>query len=526
MTTTLGFKDLIDKPSWRPIANAPNASAAGICLCSDMRNSEDRHHQLYQLVSNAILNSYHVKNDGWSFAINPALAGTFGAGAGCVIAPARGPRGTLAGGSTTTKVVISTALPAAVGSNMLAGRGDGRGYKIRIIGNAGGSSGKTEERLIIANTSGTAPTIVLDSALTFTPIAGDAYEILSGRVYLLGAGALAAGQWKAYDIATNSMTGNLATTNLPATISTDFSAVCMDELYVPADKNPGDGYFGALVATGSAATTLTGTVAGADSAVLANEFRNFQIRIVTDTAIPTAVGQRRKITSHTAGVSPVYTVPAWTVTPSTAATFVIENANEILLWSSASANTHCYVSDAVTGGQAADTWSTATYAVRPAVMAAGCSSIHASGVALSLYGSPNDPDKNHRYSFIYSFRGGAVTTLDLFDIAGAATGTWTGAITYGSGPASLSTGTSIVYDPCSNLGRFAYLNILGLQPMYRFNVYARQLNEWAFLRFGQGAALVGGHMAQSVFVDGATKVAMIYHNRHTNVEMFECLVSR
>ena len=67
-----------------------------------------------------------------------------------------------------------------------------------------------------------------------------------------------------------------------------------------------------------------------------NEYRNFQIRIVEDTVNPTAVGQRRNITSHTAGASPVYTVPAWTVTPSANANFVIENnGDRILLWASA-----------------------------------------------------------------------------------------------------------------------------------------------------------------------------------------------
>lgn len=37
-----------------------------------------------------------------------------------------------------------------------------------------------------------------------------------------------------------------------------------------------------------------------DSLILANEYRNFQIRIVQDLTNPTAVGQRRIIASHTA----------------------------------------------------------------------------------------------------------------------------------------------------------------------------------------------------------------------------------
>lgn len=520
---TLGFKDAIDIPEWRPLAVAPNASAAGGCLISDLRNSEDRHPQIFQLATAAILNSYHVKNDGWSFVGSPALTGTFGAGAGGIFMPARGPRGTIAAGATTTKITLTTALPASIGTNQLAGRGDGIGFKIRIIGNAAGSSGKTEERYIVANTSGTTPTLYLDSALSFTPASGDAYEFLSGRVYLLSAGTLAAGVWKYYDVLTNSFSGNLATTNLPATISTDASFVGLDELYVPNDKSPGQGFFGNLTATASAATTITGQAASGDAAVLANEYRNFQIRIVQDTTTPTAVGQRRKITSHTAGSSAVYTVPTWTVTPSSNAIFVIENSNEILLWSSASTNTHCYAQDAVAGGQSADTWSTATYAARGSAMGAGCSSFQSFGLSIP---NASDPDKQARHSFIYSFRGGATTSLDLFDLAGASTGSWSNAITYNSIGTTFTTGTCLIYDPVDNGGKHAYISVNGLQTFCRFNCYARSVNEWAQLRFPQGTAIVGGKMAFTTAVDGASKVGLVYALRNTAAELFNILVQR
>lgn len=71
-----------------------------------------------------------------------------------------------------------------------------------------------EERYIVGNTGGTTPTIYLDSPLSFTPQAGDAYEILSGRLFTLGVDTVAAGIWKYYDIATNYFSGNLATANL------------------------------------------------------------------------------------------------------------------------------------------------------------------------------------------------------------------------------------------------------------------------------------------------------------------------
>lgn len=512
--------DIVDLPEWRPLAVLPNASAAGVAICSDMRNSEDRHPEIYQLASATVLNAYHVKNDGPILVGSPALTGTFGAGADIVHMPSQGPQGVIAAGATTTKITLSTALPAAVGVMALAGRGDGKGFKIRIIDAVVGGSGKTEERYVIANTGGTTPVITLDSALSFTPATNAKYEFLSGRVYMLSAGTLAAGMWKWYDILTNSFSGNLATTNLPTPIGTDSELIALDELHVPAAKNPGDGFLGNIVATAVSATTITGSAAGNDAAVLANEYRNFQIRIVTDATTPAAAGQRRKITSHTAGASPVYTVPAWTTTPSANATFVIENCGEILLFTSASATVYTYAPFAI-GAAAADTWSTTTYGARGAAVGAGVCGFQSFGIT-------PDTDKNNRHSFIFSFRGGAAVTLDLLDIAGGATGLWSNAIVYGSGP-TMTTGTSLCYDPATNNGKFAYLNINGLNSMYRFNCSTRQLNEWAQLRYTQGAAVVGRKMAYVVSVDPATptdKLGVLIALKNTGAELFSQILER
>ena len=303
MPTTLNFKRIIDKPEWRPIAPTQAVHAAGGSMAQDLRNNTDGHPLLYFLRSATALEAYNPYSDDWMALGSPALAGAFGAGAGCVMMPSQGPRGTIAAGATTTRLTLTTALPAAVGVNQLANRGDERGFRIRIIGNTAGGSGKVEERYITANTAGTTPTLTLDTALTFTPATGDGYEILSGRVFLLSSGALAAGAFKHYDVATNSYSGNLSNTNLPTTMSTDSSFIGLDEGYVPYNRTPGTGYFGVITATASASTSITGAVSTLDFAVVANEFRNFQIRIVEDTTTPTSVGQRRNITSHTAGPS-------------------------------------------------------------------------------------------------------------------------------------------------------------------------------------------------------------------------------
>lgn len=524
MSTTLAFKDIIDLPEWRPIANAITTNAIGMALACDLRNNEDRHPLIYYLTSNTALSAYNVKNDDWTALASPALTGTFGAGATAIFHPSQGPRGTISAG-TTTSVTLSTALPAAVGINQLANRGDGRGFRIRIIGNHAGGSGKTEEAIIIANGSGTTPVVTLDRTLTFTPAVGDTYEILSGRVFLLGAGANAAGQWKYYDIATNSFSGSLSVVNLPATIGTDSALVALSELYTQYVRQPSEGFvigastydnavLGCLSATASAAGTLTGQAAAGDVAVAVNQFRNFQIRIVEDTGTPTAVGQRRKITSHTVGPSPVYTLASnWTVTPSATARFVIENNDDqILLFSSAVVTTFCYTIST-------DTWdASTTFASRGSATGGGVK-------AEQSFGIVPDVNLNAKNSMIYSFRGGS-SSMDVLDIAAGANGVWAAAVTYGGSNTSVSTGSSACQDPVTNQGRYMYVNITGTQRNMRFDMLNRTFEPFAFLRYAQSTVVAGEHSACTFFIDGATKVGFWLQLRHTGAEGFEVLLQR
>lgn len=117
---------------WRQVAPAPNAHAAAACLCSDLRSDLSRNPFAYQLASATVLNRYNIITKSWSFVQSPALAGTFGVGAAMAFAPSFGLVGTLAAVSnTTSKVVLSTALPTAVGLNMLANRGGSGDFGIQ-----------------------------------------------------------------------------------------------------------------------------------------------------------------------------------------------------------------------------------------------------------------------------------------------------------------------------------------------------------------------------------------------------------
>lgn len=471
-----------------------NSHGAGGALVGDLRGNNAADPYIYQLVSNTVFNRYMPSRGMSGVALaSPALAGTFGVGACAIVHPTQGPRGVLSSGNTSTKINLSTALPAAVGLNQLANRGDANGYIVRVIDNASGGSGKTEEKRIVANTSGTTPTLRLESALTFAPVTGAAYEILSGRVFLLGASTLAAGIWKYYDIATNSFSGNLATTNLPGTIQVDTAMFAMSESNVPSTRNPGDGFYGSLTATATAAGTITGHATGGDSAVQANHRRNYQVRIVTDATNPTAAGQRRRISSHTAGPSPVYTLASnWTVTPSSTATYVIEQDDDkILMWGSALSSTYTY-------NVAANTWDTTTFSAKGGASNAGT-------MAFGMYGIAPDADFNIRDSMIAVSRGGAVATIDVLDIAGGSTGSWDNAAVFGGSVPAFNTGSCGIYDPNTNSGRYAYINFTG-QRIDRLDLLNREYEPYAYLPSAQGSLIVGQRMCNYLFIDGAVKM--------------------
>ena len=542
MSVTYNFHDGIDLPKWHAVAPSPSAGATGTCMAGDLRNDPSRDPHLWELSSAALLHAYNIDNDGWNGGgiVNPGLTGTFGAGANIVLQPHRGPQGTITAAVSGSEFTLSTLeLAASVSVNQFTARGDGTPFKIRVYDP---TNGNLEETYVTSNTAGTTPQITVSPALTFTPSTSAVYEFLSGRVYMISAGTLAAGYWKYYDILLNTMSGNLSTTNLVA-MATDSALLCMDEQYVPCNQAPGAGYFGQITATAAAAGTITGSVAGADSALAANEFRNFQIRIVQDLTNYAAVGQRRRISSHTAGPSVVYTINTnWTTTPSSSAVFVIENNSDILLWIGGQTNTFAYHADALPMNVTANTWDTTTYAARGTAIGLGTMTFMPHGIANAvvtglsteaLYGTTNDPNKNFRYSYIHSFRGGATVLLDIFDLAGGTTGLWTNSAVWQPNLGSITTGSCGGYDGIGNNGAYYYVNYIGGQYFWRYNVFARNLDNWVFMRYPTATAVVGAKM-EVVLINydstGPSRLTAVYTRKQTgattgpSTELFRSLI--
>jgi hypothetical protein len=520
------FKKVIDMLSWRQVAPSPNAHAAAGILASDLRSGMSRNPFVYQLVSATVLNRFNIVTKAWNFMISPALGGTYAVGAEAAFVPSFGLVGTIAAGATTTSVVLSTSLPAVVGINMLANRGGSGdyGFKIRIIDT---TAGKVEERYITGNSLGSTPTIQVLSAFSFTPTTGARYEIVAGRLFMLSAGALAASTMRSYELATNFL-ANKVSTGLPATIATDTAFMVLDEQYTPYNMMPGEGMIEgtfvydtgietrhALAATAAASGTLTGQATLGDAVVLANEYRNFQIRVVQDLTNPTAVGQRRIIASHTAGPSPVYTLgTAWTVTPSSSAKYVIELPNLLLARSSATTTVYTYnYTDATinngTNSINADAWSTTYFGAAVTVHAAGC-------MWAPSWGIQPDIARNARQSHCHFFRGTSVFA-DTLDIAGGTTGAWTNDVVI-DGAVTTTAASCGAYAPYDNEGRMFYMNIYvasAANQMYRFDVKNRVLSPFTPTDFLQsGTAAQGKRMATYCAIDGTTNYDCVLLQSH------------
>ena len=493
---------------------------------------------------------------------------------------------------TTTTQYTFTGLNAGAASGTLtvgvpiaadqwADRGDGLGFIIRVIGLA---SGKIEERRIVSNTGYstpvslyvTAPTIYLDQPLSFIPAAGDRFELLSGTIYVAGQGAATAGQWRSYDLSLLNncdnifaQSGSRSVTNLSVGINAQNAMIVFDEQHVSADRIPGEGFIvgsgtydtatltgtnyintkKCLLATAIAAGTITGQASNGDSIVVANEYRNFQIRIVEDTVNTTAVNQRRRISSHTAGPSAVYTLSAnWTVTPSANCKFVIENwTDNILVTGGVSSSMHTYKTSDLCAdtSQTIDTWSTTQFT--------STNGPNHYGYLIHCFGAKRNVSTNLsvRNSFIFAIVSGALWT---FDIAGGTNGLWTTAQAQRnlSGYLQNSSGTTLIsyaYDPFSGEGDAIYTfnasvaqsqmnhqifkislirgSITGYTPIKTpYGYFQTSTGQWT-----QQNPATGNKMGTICYQDGTTKITAIYcpaFGRPSSAqqnEFFELLIS-
>jgi hypothetical protein len=203
---------------------------------------------------------------------------------------------------------------------------------------------------------------------------------------------------------------------------------------------------------------------------------------------------------------------------------VIELPNLALLRSSATTTVYTWnYGDATvnngTNSIAANAWSTTYFGAAPAANASG-------GTWAPSWAIQPDAARNARHSFCYFFRGGAVT-LDVLDIAGSITGTWTGAVVY-DGSVALTVGTSGVVAASDNEGRMFYMNVYAasaVNQMYRFDVQNRVMSPYTPTDFIQaGTATVGNRMAAYTAIDGTDTYDVVLLLSHLSTIAQEMVV--
>jgi hypothetical protein len=476
MATTNGNRKILDLKRWEMCAPAPAATAAAHFVVS----SRCQRQQQLLVQSNALAYLYNPYEDGWCQVPSPALAGTFGAGAsGCGVAWSTG---STIGAASLTATAGTT---STITTNQTLAR-DLRGYNIHIL--SGPNAGVTLE--IQSNTIGSSAVITVPvQGVAFS--ASTVFRLIAPRWLVLGAGTLAAGSFRSYDLATNTWT-TLAHAGLPATIGTDAKLISTPGWIDHEYKSHATG-----TATAGGASTLTNSA----KTWATNQWTNYQIRIVSGTG----AGQIRTIASNTGTV--ITTSAAWTTQPDATSVYSIEgNDNFVYLIGNNAVTMYRY-------DLTANTWST----LSPGVARSGAPTTGMSGhwvhSAPETEWTNESAIQNGRY--IYSFRGAGGALLDRYDIAA---NSWS-AVTYGPATETFTTGTK------STLVKGAlYIQKDATGRWFRYNFATNEMDGWGTMLYPNGAAVLGDTAFDAHFDDGATVITYVYIILNTSAVMLRQMI--
>lgn len=529
---------VLDRKQWEMCSPAPTASVAGSMIVSSTLHDN---YQLYMTTVSACY-LYDPAEDAWITLPASGLAGTFGAGT-CGVYHPFGPTGTASAGSSTTLTTTLT-IPGSLD-----------GYTIRLTGGTGAG----QERIIASNTYGANSVITVSNSWTVNPDATTTYVLITGRFWIF-VGNNATQGLRYYDVATNTWSGALSVTGIPATFATDakirstpgtkylvssIATSASSTTLVDSEADwvinrwnnymlritEGTGAGQARVISSNTATTITvstawsinpdstskyviegfvcGIATSATSTTLVNaakswatnQWANYQVRIVQGTG----AGQVRTIASNN---GTTLTVSAWSVTPDSTSLYVIEG-NDDFLYLAGNANVAMY-RYSISG----NTWST----LAPGVARAGAPG---AGMSLNWINSESDSSWNNESSYLngrrlYSFRGVATADLHYYDIP---SNTWV-TVTYLRSTETFTTGTSwdnggdgTLYSQKDATSRF-----------FKFDVHKNELVPFSTLPYPQSTAIVGDRLFTVDFQKGPNKLTFLYHLRNTGTELFRCLV--
>ena len=484
MAITIKVKKMLHRKSMEMCTPVPVTNAAGHFFCGDRGGLMPQRDCNYLVAGVSAIYNYNADEDAWALLPASGATGTFAAGA-CGEFRALGAMGgvqdqTATAGTTTTLTTNKTITRNLVGS------------KIRVISGAGvGYEGTVASNTIGAN-----------SVITVTPASSVAFNsttvfrVWSGSLWFFNAGTAAVG-FSVYDRATNAWTTK-SVTNLPTAWGTTGQLVSTESLA---------GTFETGTSTGSNTTT---TLNNTGKSWLVNAYTNYQVRITGGTGI----GQIRTIASNTATALTVSV--AWTVTPDATSVYAVEGNDDFFyLLGNAATTLYKFV-------VSTNTWST----ISPGSARGG---VAGAGVTANWVDAVQDTDwdgatgnllttgvykQNGRY--IYSFRGGAANSLDVYDIAA---NTWISAMAYGNMTETFTTGS------CStDFGGNIYIAKEATGRLFKFDVAQHTLGGLTTNLHPQSTATDGGKLLVIPYVDGSTKLPYLYVLQHTRVEMLRMML--
>lgn len=438
----------------------------------------------YLVAGVSAIYNYNADEDAWALLPASGATGTFAAGA-CGEFRALGAMGgvqdqTATAGTTTTLTTNKTITRNLVGSKIRVISGTGVGYEGTVASN----------------------TIGANSVITVTPASSVAFNsttvfrVWSGSLWFFNAGTAAVG-FSVYDRATNAWTTK-SVTNLPTAWGTTGQLVSTESLA---------GTFETGTSTGSNTTT---TLNNTGKSWLVNAYTNYQVRITGGTGI----GQIRTIASNTATALTVSV--AWTVTPDATSVYAIEGNDDFFyLLGNAATTLYKFV-------VSTNTWST----ISPGSARGGAAG---AGVTADWVNAVQDTDwadatgnllttgvykQNGRY--IYSFRGGAANSLDMYDIAA---NTWVSAVDYGGRGETFTTGSS-----STTFDGNIYIAKEATGRLFKFDVAQHTLGGLTTNLHPQSTATDGGKLLVIPYVDGSTKLPYLYVLQHTRVDMLRMML--
>lgn len=489
MTISVKLRKMLHRKSAEFCTPSPVATSAGAFILGDKTTLYPKHDGVALVAGPSAIWNYNADEDSWMQLPNSGISGTFGAG----VCGYLHPRSLLGGLAVPTPNGVGTTSSFTLLTSLVRNLA---GVKIRVTD--GTNTGY--EGTIVSNTIGPA-----GSTITVSPAAPQAFDtsssllILGGSLWFITAGTPG---FMVYDRATNSWT-NKTTTGMPATIGTDATLLATPA----ASANSGAGFVTGTSTGPNTSNKLYDTTKNWANA----NWASFQVRIVGGTG----AGQVRGITSSGADVLTVDT--AWSVTPDSTSTYVIEGNDDYLylLGNNAVAIYRYKIST--------NSWSTLSPVIaRAGAPGAGFSANWVDDVPDStwsdgLYNGLNSGTIRKQLGrYIYSFRGGNTNTLDVYDIAA---NTWINGLPYGGQMETFGVGSSAV-----DVDGSIFVQKDSTGRIYRFDVAGNYLEPFATNPVPQGTAVVGAKMFIQKLKEGSTELTYLYTLGNTRSELTRWLV--